>query len=150
MCEPRTGCLAAGPPPSASHGRRGTAPSPAPDRRAQASPAAAPRPDGSRPRPGQRRTDPRESAALFRARLPSCVDATAEATRSFRTCCRHPEDQPYRASQTPPAGGLEFELRLAFPSEAVELRVAARLGFRPLGGKQTAIFEPMERGIQRT
>src|SRR6202035_5789349 len=70
-------------------------------------------------------------------------------TSSFRTCCRHPEYQRDRVGQAPPAGGLHFELRSAFSREGIELRVAAGVGLRPLGGEQTAIFEPMERGIQR-
>src|SRR4051794_41428661 len=59
------------------------------------------------------------------------------------------EHQSYGFGESAPVGLLLGELFLALGGEAVELCVAAIFGFAPFGPEPAAVFQAVERGIER-
>ena len=59
------------------------------------------------------------------------------------------ENQSDRFGQPQPAGRLFLQLLSPFGREAIELRLAAGVRHLPVRGQQPAVFEPVQRRIER-
>jgi hypothetical protein len=49
-----------------------------------------------------------------------------------------------------PTGGFRFKLLSAFSRQPIELRFTPSLGLFPIGSKEAAIFQAVQRGVERT
>src|SRR6185369_8289291 len=141
--------LEAIPPSTVSRVHRGTSPSPARYRQEQDGPVVALPRDCSLGPSGHYYVGPDGGAVLFRAALHVAFGEPGDATTSSRTSFRHFEDQTDGLSQTLPACGFSFQLRLTFPRHAIELGLAPGLGRFPVGCQQAAVFEPVQCRIKR-
>src|SRR5262249_13125816 len=72
-----------------------------------------------------------------------------DSTSSFRASFGHSQDQADSFSQSLPAGGFGLELFPALSSQAIELSLSAGLGLVPVSSEESAVFQPVQGGIER-